>query len=116
MKLDWQDSTSVLQYAQEMQLYALLLPQLQKDFNLANIDLEFSANLLPKQLVALLREKLYYLMLERFDEYLNLLYVIDVPESAFKAMHMTDAVDVADQVTFLVLKRELAKVYWKMKY
>ena len=55
-------------------------------------------------------------MMEHFSEYLNLLYVVDVPESQFKQIEITDAVEVADQMTFLILKREYQKVWYRNKY
>jgi hypothetical protein len=93
-----------------------LVAQLQKDFSLANVDIDISDGIEPTDLKVALHEKIYYLILEKFTEYLNLLYVIDVPEKAFKEIHMTDAVEVAEQVAFLVLKRELQKVWLKKKY
>ena len=65
---------------------------------------------------AVLLEKIYYLIMERFSEYLNLLYIVDVPEKAFKEIQVTDVVDVAEQVSFLILKREMQKVWLKTKY
>lgn len=116
MLQDFSDSIALIQTAQKEQLFLKLVTQLQKDFTLANIDISLSADIEPTQLKVLLHEKIYYLLLEKFQEYLNLLYVIDVPEKAFKQIHMTDAVEVAEQVTLLVLKRELQKVQLKAKY
>lgn len=110
------DSISLLEGAQEEALYKKLVEQLKKDFVLANVWIELPENVAPSKLKTLLHEKVYHLILERFTEYLSLLYIIDVPEKAFKEIHMTDAVDVAEQVTFLILKRELQKVWLKMKY
>jgi len=110
------DSNSVLDEAQAAGLYAKLIVQLQKDFTLSNISIELSQDSTPDQLKTILHEKLYYLILEKFTEYLNLLYVIDVPEKAFKEIQVTDVVEVSEQVTFLVLKRELQKVRLKAKY
>ncbi len=110
------NSTVLLQHANQKQFYKKLVQQLQKDFSLANIDIALDENLSPESLKTLIHEKLYHLLLERFSEYLNLLYVIDVPEKAFKDISMTDVVEVAEQVTFLILKRELEKVLWKNKY
>lgn len=115
MRVDFPNSTALLQHAQEKQLYALLLVQLQKDFNLANIDFVIDTAVFPSELKTLLHEKIYYLILEKFTDYLSLLYIVDVPESTFKKIHMTDAVEAAEQVTFLVLKRVYEKVFWKMK-
>ncbi|TMM58345.1 hypothetical protein FEE95_02635 [Maribacter algarum] len=116
MLQDLSDSTALFQTAQKEKLYDKLVSQLQKDFALANIDIDLSSEVEPDVLKTLLHEKIYFLILEKFTEYLNLLYIIDVPEKAFKKIHMTDAVEVAEQVTFLVLKRELQKVWLKAKY
>ena len=117
MDLDFSDSISLLQKAQDENLYEKLVAQVQKDFALANIDIDT----LPKTigfttLKTLLHEKIYRLILEKFTDYLNLLYVIDVPEKVFKEIRVTDVVEVAAQVTFLVLQRELQKVRLKAKY
>lgn len=110
------DNHSLLEHAQNESLYEKLLTQLEKDFALANIDIDISVDIAPRDLKTILHEKIYRLILEKFDEYLNLLYIIDVPESAFKEIKVTDVVEVAEQVTFLILKRELQKVWLKAKY
>ena len=116
MKIDFPNSTVLLQNAQERQLYAKLVVQLKKDFGLANISVDLADNVDPKDLKTFLHEKIYYLILEKFTDYLNLMYVIDVPEKAFKQIQVTDVVEVAEQVSFLVLTRELQKVWLKEKY
>ncbi|CAM4101305.1 hypothetical protein [Zobellia nedashkovskayae] len=116
MVLNFSDSTELLANAEKAELYNKLVAQLIKDFGLANIYIDLSLEILPKELKSVLREKIYRLIMERFSEYLNLLYIIDVPEKAFKEIAVTDVVEVADQVTFLILKRELQKVYLKAKY
>lgn len=117
MYLEFIDSISLLKKAHSEGLYHKLLFQLQKDFALANIEIEIeSAELDINALKTTLHEKIYYLILEKFTAYLNLLYLIDVPEKAFKEIRITDVVEVADQVTFLVLQRELQKVRLKAKY
>ena len=114
--MNFSDSTSLLNHATEQVLYDKLVEQLIKDFALANIDIDLYAEIRPRSLREILHEKVYYLILEKFTEYLNLLYVIDVAEKEFKSIKVTDAVEVADQVTFLILKRELQKVQLKTKY
>lgn len=113
---NFSDNHSLLEHAQNKSLYEKLLTQLEKDFVLANIDIDISVDIEPSDLKTILHEKIYRLLLEKFDEYLNLLYIIDVPESAFKEIKVTDVVEVAEKVTFLVLKRELQKVWLKTKY
>ncbi len=99
-----------------MGLYQKLIAQLEKDFGLANVSVNLGLGILPDDLYASLHEKVYVLLMEQFTAYLNLLYVVDVPESAFKEIHATDVVEVAEQVSFLILKRELQKVWLKEKY
>lgn len=113
---NFSDNHSLLKHAQNESLYEKLITQLEKDFTLANIDIDISVAIEPIDLKTILHEKIYRLILEKFDEYLNLLYIIDVPERAFKEIKVTDVVEVAEQVTFLVLKRELQKVWLKVKY
>ena len=116
MAINYQNSLELLEDAIKEKLYSKLVAQLKKDFELANVVLEEVSDLGPKSLIAILREKIYHLILERFADYLNLLYIVDVPEVAFKDLKVTDAVEVADQVTFLVLKRVRQKVWLKAKY
>lgn len=110
------DSGSVLKYTQNQGLYNALVAQVNRDFTRVNLELALGQNPQPKKLQTVIREKIYLLLMERFSEYLNVMYAVDIPERAFKDLKITDTVDVADQVTFLILKRELQKVELKEKY
>lgn len=121
MVVNFPNSSELLQNAKSEQLYEKLVIQLQKDFGLANIPIDFTSNgsveeLPPTALKSILHEKVYYLILERFSEYLNLLYIVDVPEKEVKNIEVTDAVEVAEQVSFLILKRAWQKVWLRTKY
>ncbi len=116
MKMDFLNSTELLQNAIDTKLYNKLILQLKKDFGLANIPIHLSENISPLELKTFLHEKIYYLILEKFTEYLNLLYVVDVPEKAFKQLEVTDVVEVSEQVSFLILKRVIQKVWFREKY
>lgn len=116
MVLNFSNSTDLLQSATENKLYSKMVAQLEKDFGLANIPIELSLNILPKDLKTLLHEKVYVLILEKFPDYLNLLYIVDVPEKSFKDIEVTDVVEIAEQVSFLILKREFQKVWLRQKY
>lgn len=116
MTPNFRNSSELLQHALQIQLYRKLLKQLEKDFGLANIAIDFRADIKPEGLTTMLHEKIYYLILEKFADYLNLMYVIDVPEKAFKEIKVTDVVEVAEQVAFLILKREWQKVWSKVRY
>jgi len=119
MNIDTHSSEALLLEITEQNLYDKLVFQLQKDFDRSNIQITFfHTEILPKPeaLISQIREKIYFLLMERFSDYLNLLYVIDLPESTFKNLKVTDAVEVADQVTFLILKREWQKVWYRNNY
>ena len=58
-------------------------------------------------------KKIYKLIQYKFAEYLNLLYIIDVPEDQVKKLDGTDITQLAEQVTFLILKREWQKVWFR---
>lgn len=102
--------------ANQLNLYNKLVFQLNKDFKLANIDLDFHEDILPTSLKLLLHETIYKLIQEKFTDYLNLLYIIDVPENKIKALDGNDTLQLSEDVSFLILKREWQKVYLKNKY
>ncbi|WP_339655674.1 hypothetical protein [uncultured Maribacter sp.] len=116
MKLNAANSSEVLILAKETTLLSDLKNQIEKDFGLANISLNLPVKFVAKTFVSAIREKVYHLMMEQFHEYLNLLYIVDIPESQFKQIVVTDAVEVADQITFLILRREYQKVWYRNKY
>ena len=116
MNLEVVNSGQLLKIASESLLIKELSTQVEKDFCLANISLKLPLDFEPHAFISTIQEKVYYLMMEHFSEYLNLLYVVDVPESQFKYIEITDAVEAADQMTFLILKREYQKVWYRDKY
>ena len=107
---------ALIQEANQLNLYKKLIQQLNKDFLYANIDLDFDEDILPTSLKLLLHEIVYKLIQEKFTEYLNLLYIIDVPEQSIKALNGDDTIELAAQVSFLMLKREWQKVWFRNKY
>ncbi len=107
---------NLIEVATNLDLYQKLVKQLNKDFLYANIDLDFDEDILPSSLKLLLHETVYKLVQENFAEYLNLLYIIDVPEHQIKALDGTDTLDMSEQVAFLILKREWQKVWFRSKY
>ena len=107
---------SLIETATGHLLYEKLLFQLNKDFLLANIDLDFDEDIVPSRLKLLLHDTVYRLIQEKFTVYLNLLYIIDVPEEAVKALDGTDILKLSEAVAFLILKREWQKVWFRHKY
>ena len=107
---------SLIEQANQLDLYKKLIVQLNKDFLLANIDLDFHEDVLPSSLKLLLHETVYKLIQEKFTAYLNLLYIIDVPEKQVKALDGEDILKLSEDVSFLILKREWQKVWFKKHY
>ena len=107
---------ALIDEANHSELYIKLIHQLNKDFLLANIDLDFHEEILPSSLKFLLHETVYNLIQEKFIEYLNLLYIIDVPEKQVKALDGQDTLKLSEEVSFLILKREWQKVWFRNKY
>jgi hypothetical protein len=106
----------LLQEAENETLYVNLIVQMNKDFNLANEAVDFPISLTPDELKIQLHEKVYRLIQYKFAEYLNLLYIIDVSEDEIKKLDGSDLVILAEQVAFLILKREWQKVWFRNKY
>ncbi|PKQ44709.1 hypothetical protein [Confluentibacter flavum] len=102
--------------ANQLNLYKNLIFQLNKDFKLANIDLDFHEDILPTSLKFILHETIFNLIQEKFTDYLNLLYIIDVSEKQIKALDGNDTLKLSEDVSFLILKREWQKVFLKNKY
>jgi len=106
----------LLEEAEKETLYLNLISQLNKDFNLANEAVDFPLSVTPNELKIQLHEKIYRLIQYKFAEYLNLLYIIDVSENEIKKLDGTDLVILAEEVSFLILKREWQKVWFKNYY
>jgi len=106
----------ILDKSEDTDLYQKLIHQLNKDFLLANIDLDFDEDILPTSLKLILHETIYKLIQEKFAEYLNLLYIIDVPEHKVKQLDGSDMFKLSEQVSFLILLREWQKVWYRNNY
>lgn len=116
MVVNFPNISSLLEHAENKSLYENLVLQLQKDFVLANVFIDLPTQIVPEDLKTVVHEKVYYLIMEKFTDYLNLLYIIDVPEKVVKAIEATDVVEISDQVTFEILKREWQKVWFRNEY
>lgn len=106
----------LLSEAQNQDLYLKLIEQINKDFNLANEPVDFPMSTNAHELKVQIHEKIYRLIQYKFAEYLNLLYIIDVSEAQIKKLDGSDLVDLSEQVSFLILKREWQKVWFRNRY
>jgi len=104
---------SLIEEATQIGLYKKLIIQLNKDLILANISLNFDEEVLPTSLKLILHETIYTLIQEKFRDYINLLYIIDVSEEKIKQLDGSDTLKLSEQVTFLILQREWQKVWYK---
>ncbi len=105
----------ILATAESEFLYSKLIDQINKDFNFANEPIDLPQSTSPNELKIQLHEKVYRLIQYKFAEYLNLLYIIDVPEDQIKKLDGSDLVELSQQVAFLILKREWMKVWFRNK-
>ena len=110
------NSDALLSEAENESLYAKLIEQINKDFNLANEGIDFPMSTSPNDLKIQLCEKIYRMIQNKFAEYLNLLYIIDVPEDQIKKLDGSDIAELSHQVAFLILKREWMKVWFRNRY
>ncbi len=108
-----QNTDLLLSEAQKEELYTKLVAQINKDFTSANESVDFPISISPIDLKLQLHEKIYRLIQYKFAEYLNLLYIIDVPEDQIKKLDGSDLVELSEQVAFLILKREWQKVWFR---
>ena len=106
----------LLSEAEKERLYSKLIEQLNKDFNFANEPVDFPQSTSPHELKVQIHEKIYRLIQYKYTELLNLLYIIDVPEENVKQLDGTDAVELSEQIAFLILKREWMKVWFRNRY
>ena len=110
------NSVELLTKLQSEDLYVKLIQQLNKDLHMSNIDFEFQETLNPSELKSSLIQFLMNLITNNYDDYLNLLYRVDVSEQSLIKLTSERLQDSIGQVAFLVLKREAQKVWLKQNF
>ncbi|WP_299121933.1 hypothetical protein [uncultured Winogradskyella sp.] len=100
----------------DLNLYHKLIVQLNKDLLFANIDLELDTEILPISLKLVLQETVFHLIQNKFSDYLNLLYQVDVSEKRIRSLDREDLFKLSEDVTFLILQREWQKVWYKANH
>lgn len=106
----------LVEEANALHLYEKLIVQLNKDLRYANVNIQFETDILPTSLKLLLQETVFSLINDKFMDYLNLLYIVDVSEKKVKELDGMDTFQLAEEVTFLILQREWQKVWFKNKF
>jgi len=97
-------------------LYQNLIIQLNKDFQLSNVNERFDLLCESNQLKNTLATVLLKLITKQYDDYLNLLYRIDVSEKELLTVKSNDLEVIVEQITYIILKREYQKVWFKNKF
>jgi hypothetical protein len=110
------DSDSLLLLVYNKGLFQDLVKQLKKDFELSGLLISSENTQSTDQLLFLLYQYIYNLIQVNFEKYLQLLYRVDVPENKMQADNIQDIEDFAKKATFLILKREWEKVYYRELY
>ena len=108
--------TDLFNQAEELELYNSLINQLIKDFALVGIEIQVHIAFKPVELFDVLHDKIFSLIQNNFAGYLNLLYVIDIPENEIKKLDGSDVVELSKIVSFMILKRMWQKVWFKRFY
>lgn len=110
------NSIALLEQIESENLYLNLVQQLNKDFQLSNLDFYFEESVLPNDLREAMSRILSGLITNNYDDYLAFLYRVDVSEKELAKITAIDLPSIVDQITFLVLKRAFQKVWLKRNY
>jgi len=108
-----QGALELLSKVEVEDLFQQLILQLNKDFQLSNLSETFALTSTPIQLKESLSKILLKLLTNNYDDYLNLMYRVDVPEKELATLKAENLETTIDQITFLILKREYQKVWFK---
>lgn len=116
MEASYPNSIAILRDISSKKLYHKLIDQLNKDLRLSGIGIELNRDISPEELLNILRENIYRLILEDFSKFVSLLYIADVTEKQVSEAANGDAVEMTDRATFLLLKRLWKKVWFREYY
>lgn len=110
------NSFQLLAIIKDASLYENLINQLVKDFELSGFVLKIDITSSPQELLTELQYQVYQLMLHNFDGFLQLLYRVDVSEHAIQSDKTQDIDEMTQKATYVILKREWQKVYFKNQF
>ncbi|MFC2176307.1 hypothetical protein ACFLR1_05000 [Bacteroidota bacterium] len=105
-------------YMQSIELLTEVIAQINKDFQLNGFDVAFSGKgeTAYAELTSELTPAIEYLLEKQPSRFWNLLYSIDLDESKVKKILFGTEQNSIDQLTDLILKRELQKVVIRRFY
>lgn len=113
---DYHNSSDLLIDISKNLLYSKLIIQLNKDFSLANFDFNLRVKISPLILKMELQKAVKNLIVNDFNTYKNILYIVDVPEGLLKKIESSNIDNYTERVAFIILKRVWKKVWFKNKY
>jgi len=94
-----------------------LIVQIGKDINLSGIDdHRFDGIVSSEKLVSVLKEFIEDLITHNPEAFSNLMYRVDISEEQIRGLSHIQLTDLVDEISLLVLKREIQKVYYRKKY
>lgn len=105
----------IITEATHEKLYYNLIAQLNKDFQLSNLNEHIEKETAPIQLVEIIGNILKTLITDNYQGYSNFLYRVDVAETDLNKLNYNNLEQLITQVTYVVLKREYQKVWFKNK-
>lgn len=108
--------SELLVNAIDEELYVALIRQLNKDFVLANLEYAIDENCNPELLKQQLEVVVAELVNNEFDSLLNLLYRVDLSEHKIIELPKEVQETYVTSISFLILKREWQKVWFRKKY
>lgn len=114
--LQFKTTDEILTTSQGLLLYKKLVLQLNKDFQRANVDFDFSEEINPSELKIKLNETVFNLLQDNYSDFQNLLYIIDVSEVKIKQIEAENTLEISEKITFLILSREWQKVWFRDKF
>ena len=109
------DINHLLQDIQKEELLEKLIVQINKDMAMSGIEFDLKEQSSPKEIISGLQGLIHDLIKFDFNTYLNLLYRIDVSEKQIRELQETDLSNLSCQVTFVILRKEWQKVWFKSK-
>jgi septation ring formation regulator EzrA len=107
-------------YEQSVWLLQEVVKQVNKDFRLQGFDVEFSGKgeSAYQELTDQLKPVIEYMLENQTETFWNLIYGIDLSESKVRQILFgkEEAIDAIQELTDLILKRELQKVVIRLYY
>ena len=111
--LEAQNSLELLKVVKTENLLSKLIEQLNKDFQLSGMCKKVESTCLIEDLIKELTETILNLIQFKYDDYLNLMYRVDVSEKDLATITSNDLTTTVNEIAFLILKREFQKVWLK---